>query len=98
MTKYYKYIEKENPILHDIYFHTKGETYFPSVALASVIARYSFLEKMDAISKKYNVKIPFGAGGQVEKFASDFLKKFGQKELDKIVKQNFKTYKKVLAK
>ena len=95
--KYYKYIEKEKPILHDIYFHTKGETYFPSVALASVIARYSFLEKMDALNKKYKVEIPFGASSKVDKFAIEFLKKFGQKELDKIVKQNFKTYKKIIS-
>ena len=45
--KYYEYLEKEKKVLHDIYFHTKGETYFPSVALASVIARYSFLRKME---------------------------------------------------
>lgn len=94
--KYYKYLSSEKNILHDIYFHTKGETYFPSVALASVIARYSFLEKMDALSKKYVVKIPFGAGAQVDKFAEAFLKKFGQKELDKVVKQNFKNYKKLI--
>lgn len=94
--KYYEYLEKEKNVLHDIYFHTKGETYFPSVALASVIARYSFLEKMDALSKKYKVKIPFGAGTHVDKFAVEFLKKFGQKELDKVVKQNFKNYKKII--
>lgn len=92
---YYKYLYDEKDVLHDIYFHTKGESYFPSVALASVIARYSFLEKMDAINKKYKTKIPFGAGAHVNEFAKEFIKKHGVNELNKIVKQNFKNYQKL---
>ena len=41
---YYKYLDDKNEEkVKGIYFKTKGESYFPSVALASVIARYSFL-------------------------------------------------------
>jgi len=93
---YYKYLKNEKDVLKGIYFHTKGETYFPSVALASVIARYSFLLKMEELGKKYNLTLPFGANDVVVRFAIKFAKKYGIKELDKIVKKNFKTYNTVL--
>ncbi|MCQ2791985.1 MAG: ribonuclease HIII [Bacilli bacterium] len=92
---YYKYLSDEKEVLHKIYFHTKGESYFPSVALASVIARYSFLEKMDALNKKYKTTIPFGAGANVDKFAKSFVKKYGLNEISKITKVNFKNYQKL---
>ena len=41
---YYKYLnDKNEEQVKGILFKTKGESYFPCVALASVIARYSFL-------------------------------------------------------
>ena len=44
---YYKYLNDANEEqVKDITFRTKGESYFPSVALASVIARYSYLKEM----------------------------------------------------
>jgi ribonuclease HII len=39
----------------NITFHTKGESLYPSVALASVIARYSFLRKMEELSEHYQM-------------------------------------------
>ncbi len=93
--KYYEHLKDEKDVLKGIVFHTKGESYFPSVALASVIARYSFLLKMDELNKKYKTNIPFGASNIVDKFASNFVKKYGIKELDKIVKKNFVNYDKL---
>lgn len=89
---YYKYLKEEKEIVKDVVFKTKGESYFPSVAVGSIIARYSFIQHMDVLNKKYGVKIPYGASKKVTEFAKQFIEKFGYKELDKIIKKNFVNY------
>ena len=94
--KYFSYLtDKHESQVTNITFKTKGESYYPSVALASVIARYSFLKEKEKLEKKYNMIFPFGAGSKVDEFAKEFLNKFGKEELDKLVKQNFANYKKL---
>lgn len=90
---YYKYVSDEKEVVKGITFKTKGETYFPSVAVGSIIARYSFIQHMEKLGKKYGVTIPYGASTKVTKFAKEFVEKFSIKELDKIVKKNFVNYK-----
>ena len=89
---YYKYLKEEKQVVKDIVFKTKGESYFPSVAVGSIIARYSFIQHMDVLNKKYGVKIPYGASKKVTEFAKDFAEKFGYSELEKIIKKNFVNY------
>lgn len=93
-SKYFAYLNdpNEQKVLN-IVFKTKGESYYPCVALASVIARYAFLLEKDALEKKYGMKFPFGAASQADEFAKKFIKKFGQEEFDKICKKNFANYK-----
>ena len=93
-SKYFAYLNdpNEQKVLN-IVFKTKGESYYPCVALASVIARYAFLLEKDALDKKYGMKIPFGASLKVNEFSMRFIKKFGQTEFDKICKKNFANYK-----
>lgn len=91
--KYYKYVNGEKEIVFGVTFKTKGETYFPSVAVGSIIARYSFIQHMELLSKKYDMEIPYGASKKVTEFAKKFIKKHGWDELDKVVKKNFANYK-----
>ena len=93
-SKYFAYLNdpKEQKVIN-IVFKTKGESYYPCVALASVIARYAFLLERDELNKKYKMTIPFGAANKVNEFAEKFIKKFGQAEFDKICKKNFANYK-----
>ena len=93
---YYRYLFGEPEIVDKITFRTKAETYFPCVAAASIIARYSFLQKMDKLSKQYGVEIPFGASQAVTEFAKMFADKYGVEELKKIAKANFKNLKDIL--
>ncbi len=96
---YYKYLNDENEeIVKDIIFKTKGESYFPCVALASVIARYSYLLEMKKLEEKYHMVFPFGASKKVTAFAKEFLAKYGEEELNKIVKKNFANYNEVISK
>ena len=97
--KYYEYLKKNNikNILENVIFKTKGETYFPSVAAASIVARYFFIKEIDKINQKYNTKIPLGAVYKnTDQFAIDFIRKNGIDEFNKIVKMKFKNYKRIL--
>jgi ribonuclease HIII len=92
---YFHYLKGEKDIVKNITFHTKGESLYPSVALASVIARYSFLRKMQELSLHYGMLIPFGAGEDVDRFAEEFVAKYGKGELEKTAKLNFANFKKI---
>ena len=97
-SKYFAYLNdpKEQKVLN-IVFKTKGETYYPCVALASVIARYAFLLEKEALEKKYKMVIPFGAAKKAEDFARRFIKKYGLEEFNKLCKTNFANYKELVS-
>lgn len=96
--KYYEALGKIDHITDGVVFKEKGESYFPSVALASCIARYFFLIEMDFYGKKLNKKIPYGAGEKVDEFALEYAKEFGLDALLKICKKNFANYKNISSK
>ena len=93
---YYSYLTDAKEVEHNITFLTKAESYYPAVALASCIARYTFLLIMEEYKKTYGLEIPFGASSKVTEFAINFVKKHSKEELDKIIKKNFKNYLEVL--
>lgn len=94
---YYNYLKNtKDPVVNNIIFQTKGETYSPAVACASIIARFRFLEKMDEYSKYYKLgDIPKGASQLVDIFGQLFIKTYGINELKKVAKLNFKNLEKI---
>ena len=96
---YFKYLNDANEQqIRNITFRTKGESFYPCVALGSVIARYSFLKEKEKLEAKYKMKFPFGAGSQVDSFSKKFIAKFGLDEFNKIAKKNFANYSEVISK
>lgn len=94
--KYFEYLTSEDePIVKDIVFKTKGETYYPSIAVSSIIARYSLLLEREKLIKKYDMDFPFGANAKVDNFLKEFQKRYGIKELEKLVKKNFSNFTKI---
>ena len=94
---YYGYLNDANEEqVRDIISRTKGESHFPCVALASVIARYSYLKEMEKLSEIYHMDFPFGASKKVTEFAKKFVEKYGAQEFNKIAKKNFANYNEVL--
>ncbi|WP_216083227.1 ribonuclease HIII [Candidatus Mycoplasma haematohominis] len=99
---YYEYLKKinEQPVTIDL-FCTKAESYYLSVALASIIARYLFILKMESISQKTGVAIPYGNSYYRPNSVIDAylaLKKAGYKDEEictKLVKNHFSTLKKI---
>lgn len=92
---YFAALKNIEHVTDGVVFKEKGETYFPSVALASCIARYYLLAEFDFMSKKYNMKFPRGAGEDVDKFSLAFIEKYGRETFDLISKHNWENYKKV---
>ena len=77
-----------NPLI----FRTKGESHFPSVATASVIARYCFLVDWRNMEKTLGMTIPKGASSLVDKTYVQLVKKYGKDNIDPYVKRFFKNY------
>ena len=97
-TSYYKYNAFEEDNIPSITFKTHAESLYPSVALASCIARYYFLIKNKETSEKYGMEIPFGASKKVDEFAKQFIDKFGEIEFKNNVKTKFKNYQNLIKK
>lgn len=91
---YIKYLAGDD-IIANLHFKTKGESYYPSIAAASIIARYKFLLYMDELNQKYGVKFPFGAGKEVDIFLEEFQKNHTLMEIKDLVKAHFINYKKI---
>ena len=87
---YFEYLKNEKDVYHDLIFETKAEDKFEAVAVASVIARYAFIKKMDELSKKYNMTFHKGASELVDFDAKEFVKKYGMNNLNKVAKIHFK--------
>lgn len=88
---YFSYLKDVEQVVRNVTFHTKGESYYPSVALGSVIARYSFLRKMKEMDEKYGMHFPLGSSNaKTEEALKEFIERFGKKELSNVAKLNFK--------
>lgn len=79
----------KNPLV----FQTKGESYYPSVAAASVLARYAFLKDWEATEKILGTAIPKGAGLAVDKVFIQLVKAKGLTNMEEYVKKLFRNYK-----
>lgn len=73
---------------------TKAEK-FIAVAAASILARDAMVKWFNTHSKKYKLKIPKGSSLEVESTAKNILKKYGEEELNRLVKLHFKTSNKI---
>lgn len=94
---YYSYLNDKNEIkVTNITFSTKGESYYPSIALASIMARFAFLKEKERLEKEYNVTFPLGGGSIVDDFAKEFIKNHSLEEFTSLVKMNFKNIGRIL--
>ena len=92
---YYNHIKMLPEKVTNINFVTKAEDKCLSVAASSVISRYIFLKEIKKLSDKYNIKIPLGAGSEVDKVVTELVKKYNLDILKNIAKLNFKNTDKI---
>ena len=95
---YFSYLMGEKDKVTKILFLTKAEDKNLSVACASVISRYIFLEEQEKLEKKYKMPIPKGAGIDADKASQELVNKYGENVLKEISKYTFKNTNKVLKK
>lgn len=92
---YYIHLKNEPYIVRGIHFETKAEDKYPSVAAASVIARYAFLRCMDAMEEKYGMTFHKGSGALADESGREFIAKFGKEKLGEVAKLHFKNTEKI---
>ncbi len=93
LENYKKYVS-DDLIENPLYFRTKGETYYPSVAVSSVIARYTFLKRWDEMEKVLGTKVPKGASAMVDNIYGKLKNQDEKGIVDHYVKRFFNNYKK----
>ena len=89
----YRKLVSHDIISNPLVFKTKGETYYPSVAASSVIARYTFLKEWSDMETKLGTSIPKGANALVDKVYGRLKNTLGNDIVDKYVKRFFSNYK-----
>ena len=94
--KFYEYLSDTKEIVQNITFTTKAEDKCLSVACSSIISRYIFLQKIDELSKELKIKIPLGAGIDVDKVGEQIVNKYSKNKLRSVAKLNFRNTKKIL--
>jgi len=93
---YYNHLSDAKFKVYNITFLTKAEDQCLSVACASLISRYIFLQEMDKISKSVSMDLPKGASDLVDAVGKEIVKKYGDDKLKDIAKMNFKNTEKIL--
>ena len=67
-----------------------------AVAAASVLARATFVQKMQDMEDTYGVKFQKGCSNLVKDVAKEFIAKHGKDKLKEVCKTHFKTYNEIL--
>jgi len=95
MKNYQRYL-----INDQVYANTKlvqkAEDKYLAVAISSILARYQFLNDIDAMSEALGEKILLGASSKVDQLAAKLYQKLEINEYKKYVKYSFKNTEKVL--
>ena len=94
--RYYEYLNGVSEIQRNITFMTKAEDKNLAVACGSIISRYIFLKKFDALCDEIHIPLPKGAGKDVDAIGEEVVEKYGKDKLKEIAKYNFKNTDRIL--
>ncbi len=92
---YFNYLKDASNVVRNITFFTKGEDKHLSVACASLISRYIFIQEFNKLSNSIGFELPKGAGNLVDDVANKIKDKYGFEKLEEIAKLNFKNTEKI---
>ncbi len=95
---YINHLKSERFVLQDnVYFMTKAESHSIAVAAGSILARASFVNEMNKLSKKMGIELPKGASQKVDQTAARIIQRHGKQALGEIAKLHFANTKKAEA-
>jgi ribonuclease HIII len=92
---YFNYLKDSSNVVRNITFFTKGEDKHLSVACASLISRFIFINEFNKLSKNIGIELPKGASNLVDNVGKKIVKEFGFEKLNEIAKLNFKNTEKI---
>ncbi len=92
---YFNYLKNSSNVVRNITFFTKGEDKHLSVACASLISRYIFINEFNKLSKSLNMELPKGASNLVDEIGVKIVNEYGFDKLKEISKLNFKNTEKI---
>lgn len=87
---------EERQVLKNVYFQTKAESSHLAVAAASILARKYFLESLTELSSQVGIRLPSGAGSEVDKAAARVYRKHGMEGLRQTAKLHFANTQKAI--
>ena len=93
---YYNYLKDATYVQRGITFITKAENKNMAVACSSIISRFLFLKEYKKLEDSLNVKLPKGAGLEVDKIGKQLVEKYGNDILNKVAKKSFKNTERIL--
>lgn len=94
--RYYEYINDSTNIQRGITFMTKAEDKCLSVACASIISRYLFIQEFDKLCDELHLPLPKGASSEVDKMGMEIVEKYGEEKLFEVAKLNFMNTSRIL--
>ena len=94
--RYYEYIKDATNIQRGITFMTKAEAKCLSVACASIISRYLFIQEFDKLCDELHLPLPKGASSEVDKIGQEIVEKYGEEKLLSCAKLNFMNTSRIL--
>ena len=92
---YFSYLKDVQDKVTKITFTTKAEDKCLSVAAASIIGRYIFINEFQRLSDSLGLILKKGAGLEVDKQGAEIIRKYGKEKLFTIAKLSFKNTEKI---
>ena len=92
---YFNYLKDSKNVVKNITFLTKGEDKHLSVACASLVSRFIFIQEFNKLSNSIGIELPKGASNAVDDVGKKIVEKFGIDKLNEIAKLNFKNTEKI---
>lgn len=87
--RYFELLNESKEVVCPIHFETKAESKYISVACASVLARYHFLQYWEKMEEKFEMSFSKGGGASATKCAQQFVDRYGFDRLHEIAKLHF---------